>query len=138
MRKRCSTGHLFNRLCRHQMGGPRRRRSNARQLKARSHAYSAAPHCMARIADTFVAWLHLASVLPKTAGMAGYSVDDGHWAPASLYQRALSLCGCSRQKMAHSRKLAGAPGRVRTWGLTGREVAVSAGPFLCPYLTLPV
>jgi hypothetical protein len=32
-------------------------------------------------------------------------------------------------EMAHSRKLAGAPGRVRTWGLTGRDVAVSTGLF---------
>jgi hypothetical protein len=72
------------------MGGPRRRRSKAGQHKARSHTYSVAPHWMARIADTFVAWLHLASVLPKTAGMVGYSVDDGQWAPPSLCQRAKS------------------------------------------------
>ena len=31
--------------------------------------------------------------------------------------------------------VAGAPGRVRTWGLTGRVVAVSAGPLLRPSLS---
>jgi hypothetical protein len=36
--------------------------------------------------------------------------------------------------LAHSRKLAGTPERVRTWGLTGPKVAVSAGPLLLPQL----
>src|SRR5262245_38142171 len=40
-----------------------------------------------------------------------------------------------RPYMACSQKLARAPGRVRTWGLTGRWVAVSAGPPLRPSMT---
>jgi hypothetical protein len=31
-------------------------------------------------------------------------------------------------KLGAERKLIGTPGRVHTWGLSGRKVAVSAGP----------
>jgi len=44
-------------------------------------------------------------------------------------------CTCSRQHLAHNRKLAAAPRLVRTWGLSGRIVPVSPEHLLRPSLT---
>ena len=51
---------------------------------------------------------------------------------ASLGRRVGERKPQGRKLAALAESWPAAPGRVRTWGLTGREVALSAGPLLRP------
>jgi len=64
--------------------------------------------------------------------------DAGEACPAIRRAFARPCYTCSGPLLAHSRKLAGAPEQVRTGGLTGRKVAMSAGPPFRPSMTLVV